>query len=255
MRTKELKSKIVMLAGNKEFYGYEIHKILESQGITIEISRLYRVLNEMLKEKIFSSRWEKSQSGPKKRIYKLDIEGKNKREEMLCQAIGIVHKFYGEYLQSLPSELNVVKKIRKKTSPARIYLIKPDLIKFDLNLENLMFIEGNYSSIPLKDDYLDLLVVIGIPKKDLFRDSLNEWKRLLNSTGKLTLVAPTVLIDDYKDPKNIGEFFEEFEHNESHQIEKIGTETIMKELEKLFKNIEKTKIVHVTLFRASEPIF
>ena len=72
-----------MLVENNEFYGYEIHKILNSQGIKIEISRLYRVLNEMLKDKIFSSRWEKSPSGPKKRIYKLDKKGIKRREEWL----------------------------------------------------------------------------------------------------------------------------------------------------------------------------
>ena len=111
MRTEDLIDKILILVGNNEFYGYEIHKILESQGIKIEISRLYRLLNEMLKADLFSSRWEKSNSGPKKRVYKLDSKGLKKREEQLLEAIGIVHKFYGEYLQDLPEKLNIFDKI------------------------------------------------------------------------------------------------------------------------------------------------
>lgn len=275
-----------MLVGSNEFYGYEIHKILESQGIKIEISRLYRLLNEMLKANLFSSRWEKSSSGPNKRVYKLDRKGLKKREEQLLDAIGIVHKFYGEYLQGLPKKLNVfdkivdyfkiqtleikkigllahskskivdllIKKIQEKNSTSSIYLIKPDSISFNLKLRNLMIVDGNYSTIPFKDNYLDLLVIIGIPKKDLFIKSMKEWARSIEETGKLVIIAPTVLIDDYKDPKNIGEFFEEFEHYESQKMEKIGTKTIVKELKEFFVTIQKTKIVHVSLFRASKLI-
>ena len=286
MRTEDLKDKIVLLVGNSEFYGYEIHKILESQGIKIEISRLYRVLNEMLKNNFFSSRWEKSSSGPKKRVYKLDKRGIKKREEQLLEAIATVHKFYGEYLQSLPAELNIfdkivnyfkireletkkigllthkrskivevfIKKIHQKTSISSIYLIKPDSISFNINLKNLFLVEGNFSTIPFKDDYLDLLIVLGIPEKDLFIESLKEWARSVEANGKLIIIAPTVLIDDYNDPKNIGEFFEEFEHYESKKINKIGTDTVLKNLKELFVNVEKTNIVHLSLFRASKCI-
>lgn len=276
-----------MLVGNKEFYGYEIHKILKSQGITIEISYLYRILKEMLKEKLFSSRWVKSQSGPKKRVYKLDRNGIRKRQDMLHEAIQIVHKFYGEYLQNLPVEKNVfdkivnffinsqnseikkiglltqsktkmieiaLKKIHFKLCLAGIFLIKPISIKFDLKLENLTFIEGDYSSIPLKNAYLDLLIVVGVPEKNLFKEALKEWIRLLEKNGRLVIIAPTVLIDDYEDPMTIGEFFEEFEHQESQEIEKIGIETMENELNNYFCQVEKTKIVHVSLFRGSNLI-
>lgn len=273
----------MMLVENKEFYGYDLYKTLQSSGVTIERSRLYRILNEMLKDKIFSSIWEKSQSGPKKRVYKLDIIGTKKREEILFEAIGVVHKFYAEYLQSLPDEINIfdmmvnfllsrmpetkkiglvtrnkskivetlIKKIKLKSSSSNIYVIKPNLVKFDINFDNLFFVEGDFSSISLKDNYLDLLVIIGIPKKDSFTKSLNEWIRLLNQTGNLALIAPKVLIKNYRDPKTIGEFFEEFEHYESHKLEKIGSETIKRELKELFTQVEKKEIVHVTVFKAS----
>lgn len=275
-----------MLVGNKEFYGYEIHKTLENQGINIEISRLYRILNEMLKDNLFSSRWEKSTSGPKKRVYKLDRNGRKIREKILVDAIGVVHKFYGEYLVSLPSEINVfdmitdyfkdqindtskigiltqrqskiveiiIKKIHKKTSLAKFFIIKPTSFKLNIKLKNLMFVEGDFSSIPLKDNYLNLLIVMGIPDKSLFNESLKEWSRIVNSKGELVVIAPTVLIEDYKDPKSIGEFFEEFEHYESQTMDKIGMDEMKRDLKKLFRNVEKTEIVHVTIFKASELI-
>lgn len=284
LRTEDLKERIVLLVENNEFYGYEIHKILNSQGIKIEISRLYRILNEMLKDKIFSSRWEKSSSGPKKRIYKLDKKGIKRREEMLLKAIEIVHKFYGEYLQNLPQELNIfnsmvnyfqirpsaaikigivsqnktriidilIKKIQEQTLNSCIYLIKPDSINVNTNLLNIMSVKGDYSTVPFKDNYLDLLIIIGIPEKDLFKESLNEWARSLDKTGKLIVIAPTVLIDEYRDPKDIGQFFEEFEHYESKKREKIGSDIIEKELKNLFIDVGKRKLVHVSLFKASK---
>jgi len=145
--------------------------------------------------------------------------GTKKRKEILFEAIAVVHRFYGEYLQNLPTEINVfdmivkfllsrmpkikkiglvtqskskivetlIKKINLKAASTKIYLIKPNSIKFDNKFENLMFVDGDFSSISLKDNYLDLLVIIGIPKKDSFTKSLNEWVRLLNQTGKLAL--------------------------------------------------------------------
>lgn len=274
-----------MIVGDKEFYGYEIHKILKTQGITIEISRLYRVLNEMLKDNWFSSTWVKSQSGPKKRIYKLAKNGRKKRQEILIDAIGVVHKFYGEYLQSLSSEFDVfnlivnffktgltetkkigfvsqtkskmvdiiITRLHQKTS-AKIYFVKPDSVKTNLKLDRLLFVDGNFESIPLKNNYLDLLIIVGIPKKVIFEKTLKEWIRLIDRKGQLILISPTVLIDDYEDPKTIGQFFEEFEHYESHKIEKIGTKTIKRELKKFFNKVEKTNIVHVTLIKGSNPI-
>jgi len=50
MRTKDLKMFILKMFGGREFYGYDVHKKLGSEDVKIAISRLYRVLNEMLRE-------------------------------------------------------------------------------------------------------------------------------------------------------------------------------------------------------------
>lgn len=275
-----------MIVGDKEFYGYEIHKILESQGIEIEIGRLYRILTEMLRNDWFTSKWMKSQSGPRKRMYRLGEKGKIKREEILLNAIGTVHKFYGEYLRSLPKEHNaftkianfiigerkiyskigyvyqskskminiIIKEVHKKTVNSKIYLVKPNWVKTELKMENLSYAEGTYDSIPLRNGYFDLVVVFGVPGKELFQACLNEWSRVVNREGSLVIVSPTVLVYDYKDPKTIGEFFEEYEHLESFGNEKIGRKAFICELKKKFNKIQEKNIVHITLLRASEPL-
>ncbi len=65
MRSKDLKRSILRMSNGREFYGYEVHKKLVQEGVKIEISFLYRVLNEMLKENYLTSRWEKCVTGPK----------------------------------------------------------------------------------------------------------------------------------------------------------------------------------------------
>jgi DNA-binding PadR family transcriptional regulator len=50
VRSKDLKRSILKILDDGESYGYEVHKKLMREGVRIEISRLYRVLNEMLKE-------------------------------------------------------------------------------------------------------------------------------------------------------------------------------------------------------------
>jgi len=286
LRSEELMSKIIMMVGDGEFYGYEIHKILQAQGIKIEISRLYRLLNEMLSKDWFNSKWIKSQSGPQKRMYTLGKEGRRKRQELLLEAIGVIHKFYGEYLRKLPSELNVfnkmvnfttsgliknskiglvnegktkmvdviIKELNLKVPSAKIYLITPGSIKDYVKIDNLLKLEGTYDSIPLKNSFLDLLIVMGIPKIQLFISAIKEWSRLMHRGSKLVIMSPTVLIRHYADPKNIGQFFEEYEHYEADKTEKIGLDSMKQELKKIFKKVQEKSIIHLTLLKASEPL-
>jgi PadR family transcriptional regulator PadR len=95
MRMRELKRNILKIVGDKEFYGYELHKKISALDVKIEISRLYRVLNEMLREELLEGKWEKSYFGPKKRVYKLGEKGRKELDNILLEAIKTVHMFYG----------------------------------------------------------------------------------------------------------------------------------------------------------------
>jgi DNA-binding PadR family transcriptional regulator len=71
MKTLDLRVIILKMFKGKEFYGYEIHKALASEGIHIKIGRLYRVLIDMLHEGLLRSHREKSRKGPMRRLHKV----------------------------------------------------------------------------------------------------------------------------------------------------------------------------------------
>ena len=75
VRSKDLKRSILKILDDGESYGYDVHKKLMREGVKVEISRLYRVLNEMLKENYLTGRWEKSVIGPRREPTRLGREG------------------------------------------------------------------------------------------------------------------------------------------------------------------------------------
>lgn len=284
MKTDDLKRIILKMLRGGEFYGYEVHKKLISQDVKVEISYLYRILNEMLKERLLESRWEKSPLGPRKRIYQLGKKGRKELDSILLEAIDTVHYFYGEYLMSLPPEVNafnmlsrllssnlklkenvvfvvseyaaplgeVIHGLHNEIPEARIYVVKPESLALDLKLGELVFLDGYSDNVPLRSGYADLLVVVGLPRKGLFEKSLGEWRRVLRQSGKLTVVAQTVQVQTYKDPLTIGNFIEKREYETAENGEYFDREIIGTLLKKFFRRTEETQIVHLTIFSASE---
>jgi PadR family transcriptional regulator PadR len=285
MRTPILKQLILKLFGNREFYGYQIHKILVSEGVKIEISRLYRVLNGMMREGLLESRWEKSRLGPRKRVYKLGKKGRNDLKNILLDAIRTVHGFYGAYLMGLLPKINVfddlvssfteglkghgkiayiiskysrmnevlLSTIQNKFPQVKLFLVKPDSVEVDLNLDNLSIMDGSYTYIPLKKEYVDLLVVIDLPKKERLKTALKEWSRLLKQDGKLVICAPTILLSKYEDPLTIGDFIEKYEHETIEKGEHFDSDFLRTQLNKFYEKIEEREIVHMSIFQISDP--
>ncbi len=286
MRTKDIKKIILTMFGNEKFYGYEAHKKLMSKDVEIEISRLYRILNDMLKEGLLDCSWTKSRLGPRKRVYRIGSKGKTDLEKILLDAIKTVHSFYGNYLMDLPPKSNVFNRInsllthglkgriniayittkysvmhermlhalQSKAPQGKIYFIKPDSMEMDLKIDNLSILDGTYNNILLKKNFTDLLVVTGVPKKNSLESALKEWKRVLKQHGKLTILIPTILIKKYEDPLTIGDFIEKYENKTSEkEKEQISKEYIQKKLKMFFNKIEERQVVHITIFLASEP--
>ena len=285
MRTRDLKQIILKLFGNREFYGYQIHKVLISEEVKIEISRLYRVLNEMMREELLEGRWEKSRIGPRKRVYKLGKKGRNDLNNILLDAIKTVHGFYGGYLMSLLPKINVfdeivssftdglkgyvnmayliskdsrmnkilISTIQNKFPQIKIFLVKPSSVEDDLNLDNLLIMDGTYNLIPLKDKYLDLLLVIDLPTKEHLENSFKEWHRVLKQDGKLAICTPTILVSKYEDPLTIGDFIEKYEHETIEKGEKIDRDFLKTQLTNFFDKVEEKQIVHISIFLMSNP--
>jgi DNA-binding PadR family transcriptional regulator len=285
MRTEDLKKVVLRTFGPREFYGYEVHKELASEKVDVGISRLYRVLTEMLREGLLEGRWEKGQLGPRRRVYRIGKKGKEERKKLLLEAIDTVHGFYSEYLLNLPAETNVLNsavkllsnnvdrkgeiafisptysvmhekilhKLHNEMPQAKIYFVKPASLTVDLDFDNLSFLNGTCDNIPLKDGYVDLAMVAEAPEKDFLEESLTEVHRVLKQDGKLAIVIPTILACKYDDPLSIGNFIEKYEHEASEKGDYIDAEALRALLQKLFNSVEEKRIVHMTYFLASQP--
>jgi DNA-binding PadR family transcriptional regulator len=285
MRTPELKTIILRMTGGGEFYGYEMHKELEQRKINVGIGRLYSILTEMENEGFLKDRWEKSQSGPKRRVYKIGKKGIKEREKILMEAIRTVHEFYTEYLNNLPPESsvfniirgtltknlsknsnigyaatrftgplrNILENIRNDVPNGKKYAITPQAKDLDLGIEDVFVVEGTFEDIPMKDNHLDLLVVTGNIRSDCLAACLSEWRRVLTKEGILAIIAPTATITSYEDPLDIGEFIEQREHPRPDGEESLNSKAIRDEMSNYFEETEEIKVVHITVLLGLKP--
>ena len=284
MRTPELKTIILRMTGKGEFYGYEMHKELEQRKINVGIGRLYSILAEMKDEGFLKDRWEKSQSGPKRRVYKINKKGIKEREKILMEAIRTVHDFYTEYLNSLPPENSVfnivggiltknlsktsnigyvasrfsgplrkiLTQLRNVVPDGKKYAISPEAAKLDLGFEDVFVVEGTLEDIPMKDNHLDLLVVTDNIRRDCLSTCLSEWRRVLTKDGILAIVAPTATVTSFEDPLAIGEFIEQREHPLTEGEESLNFEIIREEMSNYFEQTKEVRIIHITILLGSK---
>lgn len=232
----------------------------------------------MSNEGLLEGRWEKSERGPRKRMYSLGKKGLQEREKMLLEAIETVHAHYESYLMHLPLEYNVFDTIVAKVledirldcnlgfvtpgyssihhrllstinaicPEATVYLITPQQVDLDPKLRNIIQMDGFYNDIPLKEGYLDILTIIGIPPKNLVEKSLAEWKRSIVSGGKLAILTPTILIEQFQHPMPIGQFIENYEHTSTKRHEFPDKDTLDELIKANFSDMTQDKIVHIT---------
>ncbi len=279
IRKEQVQYEILKILGDSELHGYDIHRLLEERGIKIRIGRLYEILNQMSSIGLLKDKWLPSPSGPKKRIYRISTKGNKTREHILMDAIQTVHEFYGEYLRTLPKEkgafhiisqyllsdlgekpaiafvsMKMSRSIEQLLSTlinsvpnATVYFVGQRETHAEMGLTSIPFLEGTCNNIPSKDDYFDLLVLPGYTGVDSILDCIKEWRRVLNSKGRIGIVTPTALIRKVEDPMSIGEFLEQKEHPSEIVGSMSPGEIISKELEKHFKKVELFTVVHVSV--------
>ncbi len=284
MRTEDLRLLILKTFKEKEFYGYDIQKKLISEGSNIDIGRLYIVLNQMLREGFLESTWEKSDKGPKKKLYKIVAKGRQELNKIQLTAVQTIHKAYGEYLLNLPPEksvFNIISKeiidqgkgkrvvlvtesssamyerllrsIQDKLDDSRIFIIKPKKVSLKLELDNIVNLDGNLENIPLKDNYADLLLTTNMPRNENVKKATREWQRVVKKTGKIAVLAPNVLFASIQDPLTIGDYMERWEH-ETYENRKVGEgDILLKSLRERFSNVKEKNIVHMKLILADNP--
>jgi len=285
-RTENIQQMIIKLLGNRDLHGYDIHKELESRGMKIGIGRLYEILKQMYKDGFLNDIWKQSESGPKKRIYSLNSKGQEAREAILMEAIHTVHEFYGEYLRNMPpeksafmlianrlaenfvSDVTIAYVAMKSTKPikallsnlrlrlpeATLYVVGPRNITSELEMELLPSLEGSCHSIPAKNEYFDLVVLIAFSESEDLASCIHEWHRVLKPTGRVVIITPTALLKQQEDLLSIGEFIEQREHPSSIEEATVSGEDIQSTLENYFGKIDTDLFLHLTIISASKPL-
>ncbi|MFW9831632.1 MAG: helix-turn-helix transcriptional regulator [Candidatus Thorarchaeota archaeon] len=283
MRTPDIKRIILSVFRENEFYGYKAHQKLKSMGNEIDITRFYRVLIEMQKEDLLNSRWEKGVKGPRRRVYRLGKEGRKELDRILIQSIKTVHGFYMDYLRKTSPEVlkmpfqlmtrglrkdgkivyvtsedsgineQAIRFFHSKIPDGTIFFVKPAELALSFDYEHMTVLNGTLQDIPLKDNYIDLLVAPNLSKIKTLEGTLKEWHRLLCPDGRLAIILPTALLDPNPDPLLIGQFIEKFEHRIHDKRISVKRETLQPLLEQFFNKIEEKKIVHMTYFLAMDP--
>ena len=240
MYNNEVEGLILKTFSDTNFYGYQAQKKLMSKGFEIDLSRLYRILDNMVNARVLSSRLEKSNKGPARRYYQCTAIGKKKLEEILLDAIKTVHLFYFKYLlqsfpdsitsfyeqltRNIPEKSRILYLTRDFSSPheqmiqtivgrkpkSEIYIIKPRSLVIQTEIMNIRKLEGNYYEIPLKDNFADNLFVIDLPPIEHLNAAITEWNRVLKDSGKLTIMTPTIFINNQMDPLSMGYFMDLF---------------------------------------------
>jgi DNA-binding PadR family transcriptional regulator len=269
---------------NQEYYGYDINRRLADQGMGGNISRLYGILNDMQKDGLLWDRWERSSEGPRKKMYSLTESGKQALNEILLNAISIVHLFYGDYLRGLYPRVDVfgeilgvltdgmrdgerlaylsygftgidlmlVRSIHEKNPLGKLYLIKPSSLELNLELENTNIFDGDYNDLPFKDDFFDRLIVIGVPPQETLQESAKEWRRVIDGEGKLVIITPSVLVQNLDEPMSIGDFVEKYEHQVIEQGSQHDPDQFFSTLRNQFSNVVDREATHMKFITAQD---
>ena len=132
--------------------------------------------------------------------------------------------------------------------------MKPDTLDIDLNFTNVQFLDGFHHDIPLKSDYVDCMIVIDLPQHDYLNPALKEWHRVLTTNGILTILTPTVLLENYDDPLTIGDFIEKHEPETIEHGVHIDKEHLKAQIKQYVTGIDEQTLVHMTVLRISSPI-
>jgi DNA-binding PadR family transcriptional regulator len=284
MKKHQLVSEILLAIGLEEIHGYDLHKDFAFRGSKISQSRLYSILSDMVADGQLNERWVQSKQGPRKKLFTLSEAGIELRMTQLVDAVNSVHRFYMEYLGQLPQESNffdqVWSKLTKKTpekprvpvivghitqqiryllslsqhhfSDGVFYILKnPDIELEDIGGDWLV-LNGIYDNIPLKDEYLDILVTFGFHRNYADAAVVQEWFRMIKKNGTLAVMASAIQTHEPRSPLSLGDFIETHQH-QSHGSHEDWL-LFKKLMSKHSKKIDETAMDEISLFQAEKKV-
>jgi DNA-binding PadR family transcriptional regulator len=73
---------LLLLLDRGPTYGYGLHRELRAHEIGADQSAIYRALRALERDKLVRSSWTEPVSGPRRRNYRLDAEGRQRLDEI-----------------------------------------------------------------------------------------------------------------------------------------------------------------------------
>ncbi|MHA2140237.1 MAG: PadR family transcriptional regulator [Candidatus Thorarchaeota archaeon] len=243
MRKPELRKNLLRIINVEKIHGYDIHKRLSAEGVRIGLTRMYSVLDEMVKDGLLTECWQKSRQGPKKKVFSLSESGDLERMTLLIDSVNSVHEFYLGYLQTFPPERNIfdlvwaslasdiresptiaiavghlsqpvdylLNRFHNHFSSGSFYILtNPNVEVKDGNWQVLY---GIYDDVPLKNEYLDMLVVLGFHLSYSDPAIVREWHRMIRKDGKLVVVTASIQTAELDEPLPMGQYIEFHQHS------------------------------------------
>lgn len=76
---------LLLLMRDGSSYGYELRRELASRDIEIDRAVMYRGLREMESVGLIVSSWTESESGPRRRVYRITQRGRDELERIVAE--------------------------------------------------------------------------------------------------------------------------------------------------------------------------
>jgi len=280
-RKRELKRIIIRLIRNRQMYGYELWKTLESQGDTTQLSYLYKTLKEMCDEGLLESRITHGDGGPDKRQYTLSAKGKRELARIFGEATELIHDFYEEYVATLPPEFfterfqmmlaevckgrdsvalvvsqslthlhrNILEGACRRSGAKHTYLVKPTNVTSYPQLANLTILEGDFEDLPLKEQSIDGMIVVDIQDAANLERSCREFRRVMREGGVVFACSPFMGLTGETDPLELGEFMKRTKYDWTGKAYR-DREVIRKAFEQNFDYVDVANMALLTGFMA-----
>jgi DNA-binding PadR family transcriptional regulator len=253
-------------------YGYAIHRALGDAGLGIRLNHLYPVLRKMEADGLITSSEVPGERGPNRRAYALTAPGRRRLEEHLVDAIALVRLAYLDHLAA--DETTMVRALdllAKYISHARprgrtamvvppgylseinfrwfltqlfdvvqgdVYLVRPQG-SFEIDEPRVTLLDGSETYVPLRDDHVDNVVLVWVPRKRRWSRPLEEATRVLKPTGVAAIILPDALIArDVRIPIGIGAFMEGVRIRRTGEgVGEVSLEKVTAFLEDRFRNV------------------
>jgi len=119
-----------------------------------------------------------------------------------------------------------------------VYLVRPQG-SFEIDEPRLTLLDGSDAYVPLRDDHVDNVLLVWVPRPRRWQRALEEVSRVTKSTGILAIILPDALIvRDVRLPINIGAFMEGVRvRRTGDQVGQVVLDRVKEFLEDRFRSV------------------